>query len=344
MRREEEAAIRGAGATASVTKTASVFRENLSTRHGGGNTVKYTIVYGALRSGSTMLRLMLDGHSRLSCDGEHDFLFDYLHRTGHGWTCDLENLRHDRIFNDRGIDLPDTEDGEAALAQLLSQIAARGGKERTVLMLHRGLDKAVELLPGVPVIHLLRDPRDVARSWVGMGWHANAYCAAEGWMAAETLWEKVAAGQGVHALELRYEDLLADPEGELGRVCAFLGTGFDPAMLSYPDHTTYEAPDPGLAWQWRRKMPAKDLRLVETRLGGLLALRGYEPSGEPPIAPTRLQKTWLHLQNAHGRWRHMIGRYGVLPIYRTLGRRLKIKPLQRHAQRRIDQIQRKHLR
>jgi hypothetical protein len=36
-------------------------------------------------------------------------------------------------------------------------------------------------------------------------------------------------------LTLRYEDLVADPETVLRRVCAHLGIGWDPAMLRYGD-------------------------------------------------------------------------------------------------------------
>ena len=44
-------------------------------------------VYGALRSGTTLFRLMLEAHPALSNAGEADFLFDFLspdqnHATG----------------------------------------------------------------------------------------------------------------------------------------------------------------------------------------------------------------------------------------------------------------------
>ena len=32
---------------------------------------------------------------------------------------------------------------------------------------------------------------------------------------------------------IRYEDLTADPQGELTRLCAFLGVEFEPTMLEY---------------------------------------------------------------------------------------------------------------
>src|SRR6187455_3690358 len=38
-----------------------------------------------------------------------------------------------------------------------------------------------------------------------------------------------------HYHELRYEDLLDDPEAKLREVCAFLGLGFDAHMLDHGD-------------------------------------------------------------------------------------------------------------
>ncbi|NDR55242.1 sulfotransferase [Pseudoruegeria sp. M32A2M] len=291
-----------------------------------------------------MLRLMLDGHSALSCSGEHDFLFDHLHRRGPDWEYDLDGLRSDRIFLAQDLDLPDVTDGAAALAQLLSQILAKGQKTCSVLMLHRGLDKAVALMPDAPIIHLLRDPRDVARSWVAMGWHGNPYCAVEGWIATEQLWSTVARDLREAPVDLRYERLLADPEGELGRCCALLGIDYEQSMLSYDASSTYHAPDPSLAEQWRRKMPLQDLRLVEARLGDLLAARGYSSSGEPPLEVTKTQDIYLNLNDFVGRWRHLIGRYGLLPVQRGFGRRLNIKSLQTSAQRRMDVITKRYLR
>ncbi|KJV06249.1 sulfotransferase [Methylocucumis oryzae] len=39
-------------------------------------------ICGALRSGSTMLRLMLDHHPNIVNPGEFDFLFDYMYEDG----------------------------------------------------------------------------------------------------------------------------------------------------------------------------------------------------------------------------------------------------------------------
>jgi hypothetical protein len=57
-------------------------------------------VYGALRFGTTVFRLMLDAHPQIANPGEMDFLFDYLypdHTHSTGWRYDLDGLKLDRI-------------------------------------------------------------------------------------------------------------------------------------------------------------------------------------------------------------------------------------------------------
>ena len=52
-------------------------------------------VYGALRSGTTAFRLMLDAHPLTVNPGEFDFLFDYLHADDtcpDGWRLDTDAL------------------------------------------------------------------------------------------------------------------------------------------------------------------------------------------------------------------------------------------------------------
>ncbi len=300
------------------------------------------IIYGALRSGSTLLRLMINGHSQLSCTGEHDYLFDHLQRTGTGWAYDLSRFDDDRIFRAHGLTAPSTSESGPALQEMLDQIAKAGGKRISVLMIHRHLERALDLLPEAKVIHLLRDPRDVARSWVGMGWQGNAYRAVEGWMATEEGWIASAGKRTGPTEELRYETLVAEPEAELARICAFLDLEYEEGLLSYPDSTTYDKPDARLAEQWRRKMSPRELSLVEARLGPLLAETGYAPSGQPQITISATQRLALDLHSAYGRWRHLIGRYGLLPIQRGLGRRLGMKSVEQTAQRKIDALMTEH--
>lgn len=302
------------------------------------------IVYGALRSGTTMLRLMLDAHPRLCCTGEHDFLFDRIHLGPGGWRFNRPALLEDRIFRDSGLRLRDDLDGEDALDDMIAQMRARGGGRRPVLMVHRRLEKWSALLPDAPVIHFLRDPRDVARSSIGMGWAGNAWKGIDHWIGTEEAWRAAPQELRARALTVRYEDLVREPEAELARICAALGESYDPVMLSYPDRSTYGAPDARLAHQWKRKARKREVRLVEGALGELLTETGYTPSGFGALVPGPLERAWLTLQSKAATFRHAVRMFGLpLALQHRVGKWLGLRGLTRDALRQMDERTAPHL-
>jgi hypothetical protein len=302
------------------------------------------IVFGPLRGGTTLLRLMLDGHPMLSCIGESDYLVDHLRPAGGEWRYDRDALARDRIFRTSGLRLRDDLDGTDALWDMVGQIG-RGGTI-PVLMLHRGMTEAAALMPEAPVIRFTRDPRDSARSAIGMGWAGDVYHGATPWLRTERSWRayEEAGGRRARVHRLRYEDLVADPEARLGEVCDFIGVPYDDGLLAYPATTTYDAPDAALAFQWRRKLARREVALVEHRVGDLMAGSGYEPSGVPAAPPTAAERARLRLANRWYVWRTMVGRYGVVaPVMRGLGRRLGLRAFERLGSRRIETEMVKHL-
>lgn len=68
-------------------------------------------------------------------------------------------------------------------------------------------------------------------------------------------------------------------------------------MLTYPESTTYSAPDPQLVSQWKQKLSDREVRLVETRIGTMLGDRGYELSGLPSLKISPQQALALRLHN-----------------------------------------------
>jgi hypothetical protein len=104
-------------------------------------------------------------------------------------------------------------------------------------------------MPKLPLIHQVRDGRDVAGSLVRRG--KTLFYAGSRW-----LYDTVS---GLHAraqpsyLETRYEDLVADTAGTLHKILAHLGIDYDPCMLE-PDRessaSTYEE-------KWREKRSAQ---------------------------------------------------------------------------------------
>lgn len=70
------------------------------------------IVFGALRAGTTMLRLMLNGHPDLACIGENDYLVDALEKDENGTLrLDRAALAEARIFQSSGLSLPPRRTG-----------------------------------------------------------------------------------------------------------------------------------------------------------------------------------------------------------------------------------------
>ncbi len=296
-------------------------------------------IYGALRSGTTVLRLMLDGHPELHCPSETDFLFDHLRADASGRVrLDREALKLDRIYlsflERESLPVPQAPDVDA-LVSLLS----RAGQS-TLLVLHRNIAKALSSYPEMRIIHLLRDPRDVARSSIGMGWAGDVYHGVGHWIETETEWRAVAPGlAGDQVLTVHYEELIGNAERELTRICDFLGVSYRSSMLDYDARSTYSKPDPALIYQWKHKLSARDLALVEGRVGDLLEGTGYKPSGVLPHVPDSLHHILaLKLANRRAIWRTRIQRYGLRDsVLLSLANRLRIPVLAHGAKQRINE-------
>lgn len=298
------------------------------------------IVFGALRAGTTMLRLMVNGHPDLACIGENDYLIDHLSRDPNGTLqMDRAALAETRIFRGSGLRVPpENLDGVQAVYDLVRQIATREGK-RPVLMVHRRMALCAELFPDAPILRYIRDPRDVARSAIGMGWAGNVYYGADPWLHTEKSWQDFRqTANGHKIMQLRFEDLVEQPAKKLSELCNFVGVAYDPAMLAYPETTTYSAPDAKLANQWKTKLSEDQIGLVEARLGDVLSSSGYAPSGIAVVQPGFLRRIQLAVQNRSAIWTSMIKRFGIVdPVLRGIGRRLKIDPLTLWATRRMDE-------
>jgi hypothetical protein len=101
-----------------------------------------------------------------------------------------------------------------------------------------------------------------------------------------------AAGPDAY-LEVVYEKIVADPEGELRAICRHLGESYEPGMLEFfedaakaiPAHrqtwhanTTRPANDSAIG-RWREDLSAAEVAIVEWAAGDLLDTLGYPPSG-----------------------------------------------------------------
>ncbi len=296
------------------------------------------IVYGALRSGTTLLRLMLHGHDHMICPGEADFLVDFLRQDSSGqWHLKHQALQDDRIYRASGAVCDPSLPAVAAVRAMAEMM--RGDRDKVlVIMLHRHLRRALDVFPDARVVHMLRDPRDVAHSSIGMGWAGTTFHGIDHWIHTEDEWDRtVADGPAFTAMQLRYEELIQQPEHELTRLTTFAGLSYQANMLRYPEWSTYALPDRKLMEQWRRKQSRQEVSLVEGKIGDRLAACGYAPSGFGATSPGKAQKLRLAIVNRSAIWAEKRRRFGLLdPALVGLARRLNMPGLGRKAQRRID--------
>lgn len=264
------------------------------------------------RSGTTLLRSMLvaggdiaippesyilcwaalkfHANRRASWPEQCSMVLDLFDRSPvfHLWDFDVMAVRHE------AFDLPDERRN---LACLLDLVYRRYGAEHFPTAKVWG-DQSIEntlqiqwllrVFPRGRYLHVLRDGRDVASSWVKQGRPVDD--AIDMWLIDL---EKVAYLRKrlppacFH--EVRYEELVSDPARALDHVCAFAGIPYRPEMLDYwqRDSTVEHRDDPTLhgnlarpvftasVGSWRERLTPAQQERVEQRLADRLAEHGY---------------------------------------------------------------------
>jgi hypothetical protein len=303
---------------------------------------------GSERSGTTMLRLMLDHHPEVAFQSEFEFSVELV--SDDGAFPEIEAYRDwlalDRIFVDSGFRIDPSLEFPELVNSFLAQKMQQDGKSRVGATVHRYFDRLLHVWPDARFIHLLRDPRDVARSTIPMGFAGNVWAGAARWVEAETTWSRLRKRLTEDRwIELRYEELVRTPEARLNELCAFLDVSYDSRMLEYSATTTYGAPDPAVAARWRAHLSERDIGLIEAQVGSLMRDRGYEPSGVPAIEVSAALARKLRWGDRLGQVRFRIDRYGMaLFLAEFVARRARIKPLHDFVMMRMHTITRQHLR
>jgi len=299
---------------------------------------------GAVRSGTTLLRLMLDHHPRIAFQHEFELAVERVGPDG-AWP-DLSDYHHwlklHRGFHHSGYRI----DPKLTYPQLVNHFlyqkqAASGHKPLVGATVHENFDRLRFIWPDARYIHLVRDGRDVARSVVAKGWAGNVYYGADRWLEAEHRWDHLIEHiDPTRWIEVYYEDLVRQPEDTLTTICDFLDVPYDANMLRYSESAPqYPLPDPKMTQQWRRKLSISQLRLVESKLRNMLQRRDYELSETQPLKISPLRRLTLKLHNRLRRARNRVQSYGLMHvIIRALARRLKLEKLHEKCIRHENEV------
>jgi hypothetical protein len=233
-------------------------------------------VLSSVRSGSTLLRVLLDSHSQIHAPHELHLRHMTLKITGRYTEKSLEAIGLDRdqlryLLWDRVLHRELEHSGKRILVN----------KTPSDVFV---ADKLLECWPDARFIFLLRHPLAIARSRYKIRSNDDPernvqrimrYCRAV-----------QAARETYPGLTVRYEDLTADPVKETQRLCEFLGVPWEPGMLDYGavDHGRYR---PGMG-DWNEKLrsgriqpapPPPPEREVPESMREIAAAWGYLPRG-----------------------------------------------------------------
>lgn len=246
-------------------------------------------VIGSPRSGTTLLRLMLTCHPAIVVPPECGFIV-WLYAKWGGWNGDEnpESLRSfvTDLFACRKFDTWRLDADQVAqrllgakprsyrdlvtevyltFAVSRGEMPRRWGDKNNFHVRH--VEEIRSIFPDALFVHIVRDGRDVACSYLALAkqtfdspyapslprdiegiardWSDNVEAAREGF--ARLGWA------GVH--EVRFSHLVLDPEAELRRLCRFLEEPYDPAMLTYPSRTEELEPPPLMPWKRKTVKP-----------------------------------------------------------------------------------------
>jgi hypothetical protein len=290
-------------------------------------------VVGSARSGTTLLRLMLDAHPQLAIPPETHFVPDLVRRDRRG---ELDAAR----FVDVLEALPRWPDFHVDADALRERVARAGRFDlgealRAFYALHaerfgkpRWGDKTPpyadcmpdieRLLPEARFVHVIRDGRDVAVSIRDLWFGPSRPRAIGEWWVDTIRRARWGAREVSHYLEVRYEDLVADPEPVLRRICEFVELPFDAAMLHYHERAedrlgelnavqhergpavsgedrrrihqlTKKPPQASRVGRWRTELDARERARFEAVAADLLEELGYgqgdEVGAEARVAP-----------------------------------------------------------
>jgi len=289
-------------------------------------------VVGCQRSGSTMLGAMLGGAAEALAIPEAQFVADCAPADAQEeleLAKVIDSIASHYRFKIWNFDLAGARpEGRGQFADairwLVSRYAAAVGKpDATVWIDHQpGHVREMALLkshfPDLKAVHIIRDGRAVAASLLPLDWGPNAVISAANYWCQRTAMGSALRdflGESAYS-EVRYEDLVREPEREVRLIADAIGLGYNPAMAAggefrVPDFTQSQhalvgrRPDASRLDSWRRQLSSREIEIFEALVGPLLTYHGYNCDNPDARLPGLLEKAritlrdqWLARRNA----------------------------------------------
>ena len=295
-------------------------------------------IVGHPRSGTTLLRELLQSHPRLSFPPESHFIPKFYRQFGDPQTEKEAILLAKRMLNLAWVQRWQLSISPETLAPCRSFREIVNMLFQDWASIHskpRWGDKTPQYVTELPTlqtifpdgkfIHIYRDGRDVALSWLRhpLG-SENIYAAIESWKRSV----EIGRHDGAHLpnesyLEIQYESLLDDPPKHLKQICEFINeeysddllkpTRLDASLplaaprkkyvkesLKSPERIASNNSD-----KWMKEMSVVEQQRSEYLAGELLNQLNYRTMGERRTVPTWQQVMWKIHDAFHRYFRHI---------------------------------------
>ncbi len=305
----------------------------------------FPFIVGRGRSGTTLLRAMFDTHPELAVPDETHFIVPLGRQRRHfespqRFLVDkfLAEMLPRPGFVKLGLsadvlrrsleDVPPVNYPQA-VRRIFQLYARQQGKTRfadkTPMHVHN-IGYLARLFPESKFIHLIRDGRDVTLSYLDVAWNSDQLGHhALAWKRAVRAGRIAGRRLGPDRYqEVRYEELIDQPEQTLRALSCFIHLPYDPVMLRYFERADelvapmahpearqglYKPPTKGVR-DWRQQMSDQDIQLFEALAGDLLDHLGYERSSSNLTSSVKTRATGVllhfHAQRLINRARKLV--------------------------------------
>jgi hypothetical protein len=261
-------------------------------------------IVGSARSGTTLLRLMLNAHPDVAVPPESRFVTELwdgasdvearrfldaleAHARFNAWELPISEV-------ERELDGATTVPYATAIDAVYRAYARARDKSRWGDKTPRYVEHIpflAQLFPDARFVHLVRDGRNVALSYADVPFGPKTVAkAADLWARRVTQGMRDGRALGTDRyLELRYEDLVEDIEARTKELSTFLDMPFDSGMLDYTERARSDVLPRAAKYNphvterpiaqtrsWQSDMPERHVAVFEAIAGPVLTQLGYE--------------------------------------------------------------------
>lgn len=234
-------------------------------------------IVGSERSGTTMLRLILNEHQNIALPPQTKFTRKILKRKSifgnleklknrqkmTDWM--IEKSRNTKLI-DLGLDINDLRrqlDRQTTLGGVFRSVfysyakqrnKNRWGDKRPYYI--RFIPELLECFPDAKIIHIIRDGRDCVASLKRMTWwKKHPVYSMLNWRFAIRKGYQARKRFPHQYYEIKYEDLVLSPEKSIRKLCSFIGEDFNPNMLEFYQHSQDNVPAYKKEWHVQTSTP-----------------------------------------------------------------------------------------